>query len=199
MKVNRVMEIDTSSFQIGDQISVGCYTATCQRVMVKGSIFLMDQYLNKTYKMNFEDTNEGGYEKSDLRETLKSKEILDIFKDIRNCMIPFSNGDLIRIPFASELFGDKLPEWCEPDGHKQWPLMQKRYNRQASRCGEYEWSWLQNRDKSYSTDFCIVDGLGCISNWDASRFLKVRPVFLIMSPYYTVKLNKEKGNNNDVF
>lgn len=33
MKVNRVVQIDTSSFQIGDQISVGCYTATCQRVM----------------------------------------------------------------------------------------------------------------------------------------------------------------------
>ena len=40
---------------------------------------------------------------------------------------------------------------------------------------------------------------GCISNWDDFRFLKVRPVFFIMPPYYAVKLNKEKGNNNDVF
>ena len=80
----------------------------------------------------------------------------------------------------------------------QWELMCNRGNRQASRCGEYEWSWLQNREKSYSTGFCVVDDLGCISNWDTSRFLKVRPVFFIMSPYYTVKLNKEKGNSNEV-
>lgn len=85
MKVNRVVQIDTSSFQIGDQISVGCYTATCQRVMAKGSIFLMDQYL----------TGNGC-----LRESLQSEEILTNFADIRDQMVPFEDGDMLKIPYG---------------------------------------------------------------------------------------------------
>ena len=186
MKIERMTEIETADIQIGDRIHVDHYTATCQEITSKGALFLMDQYLDKPYAMNAKPyamnakgTNRGGYAESDLRETLRSKKILNIFKGIRGYMVPFDNGDLLRIPFAGEIFGDKLPEWCEPDGHEQWPLMRDRRNRLASRCGDYEWGWLQNKDKTTSMDFCFSDSCGFICVWFASKAGGVRLAFLI--------------------
>lgn len=179
MKVKRMVEVETNRPKIGDRIQVGHYTATCQEITPKGAIFLLDQYLDKAYPMNLNNTNKGGYPESNLRETLRSKKILDIFKGVRDHMIPLDDGDLLRIPFAGEMFGDKMPEWCELDGHEQWPLMQDRRNRLASRRGDYEWGWLQNKDKTSSTNFCSVDYIGFAGNWSASGVLGVRPVFLI--------------------
>ena len=179
MKVNRMTEGETNRPKIGDRINVDHYTATCQTVTPKGALFLLDQYLDKAYRMNRRNTNKDGYPESDLRKALQSDEVLNIFAGIRNYMVPFDNGDLLRIPFAGEIFGDKLPEWCEPDGHEQWPLMQDRRNRLASRCGEYEWGWINNKVKSYSSVFCDVDGGGKADYWCASRVVGVRPVFLI--------------------
>lgn len=178
MIVMRRVKIEVNRPKIGDRISVGHYTATCQDITPKGAIFLLDQYLDKAFQMNWNDTNKGGYEKSDLRKALQSDEVLNIFSDIRDYMVPFDNGDLLRIPFAGELF-DKLPDWCEPDGHEQWPLMQDRRNRFALRCGDYEWGWINNKVKSSSTDFCYVGDVGFASAWTASSVLGVRPVFLI--------------------
>ena len=178
MKVERIAEIESEDIQIGDRIHVDHYTATCQEIAPGVALFLMDQYLDKGYPMNRRNTNMGDYAESDLRETLRSKEILDIFKDIRDYMVPFDNGDLLRIPFAGEFF-DKLPEWCEPDGHEQWPLMQDRRNRLASRCGEYEWGWINNKVKSSSTYFCGVNRYGDAYYWCASVVFGVRPVFQI--------------------
>ncbi|MDY2944126.1 MAG: hypothetical protein SOU32_00525 [Lachnospiraceae bacterium] len=195
IRVKRMTEVETSDIKVGDRIHVGHYTATCQEITPKGALFLLDQYLDKAYKMNRGHTNKGGYPESDLRKALQSDEVLNIFADIRDYMVPFDNGDLIRIPFAGELFGDKmpgdkLPEWCEPDGHEQWPLMQDRRNRLASSRGDrrnrlassrgdYEWGWLQNKDKASSTCFCLVDCFGGANYWAASAVFGVRPAFLI--------------------
>ena len=179
MKLERMTEIETPFIKVGDRIHVDHYTATCQEITPKGALFLLDQYLDKAYKMNRSNTNEGGYPESDLRKALQSEEVLNIFADIRDYMVPFDNGDLLRIPFAGEMFGDKLPDWCEPDGHEQWPLMQDRRNRLASRCGEYEWGWISNKVKSYSSVFCFVDSAGYADNWNSSEVFGVRPAFLI--------------------
>lgn len=179
MIVNRMTEIETNRPKIGDRISVGHYTATCQKLTPKGAIFLLDQYLDEPMAMNARNTNRGGYGKSDLRKSLQSDEVLSIFADIRDCMVPFENGDLLRIPFAGEIFGDKLPNWAEPDGHEQWPLMRNRRNRLTTRCGDYEWGWLSNMDKTSSTGFCFVNRNGFADGWGASNVLGVRPVFLI--------------------
>ena len=124
MIVMRRVKIEVNRPKIGDRIRVGHYTATCQESTPKGALFLLDQYLDRAYPMNRRNTNKGGYPESDLRKALQSDEVLNIFAGIRNYMVPFDNGDLLRIPFAGEIFGDKLPDWCEPDGHEQWPLMQ---------------------------------------------------------------------------
>ena len=178
MIVMRRVKIEVNRPKIGDRIRVGHYTATCQKITPKGAIFLLDQYLDKAYPMNRKNTNQGGYAESYLRKALQSDEVLNIFADIRDYMVPFDNGDLLRIPFAGELF-DKLPSWCEPDGHEQWSIMQDRRNRLALRCEDYEWGWINNKTKSSSTHFCAVSGNGTFTHWDASDVLGVRPVFLI--------------------
>lgn len=179
MKVLRKQEVTIQAakeFQVGDQIEVGKYTATCQKVTRKGALFLLDQYLDEPFKMNRENTNEGGYEASNLRMELQKDSILDIFSSIRDRMVPFKNGDLLRIPYAEEFFGD-IDEY-EPSGKKQWPLMKDRKNRIAIREGEaYEWGWLQNKVKSSSALFAGVSGVGYPNCGNASNSGGVRPVF----------------------
>ncbi len=182
MKIERTVVIETSDIQIGDRIHVGKYTATCQEVTQKSALFLLDQYLDDPMPMNWNDTNKGGYSESDLRKELQSEEVLNIFADIRDRMVPFENGDLLRIPFAGEIYGDKVPVWYEPDGHKQWPLMKDEHNRFAERRGAYEYGWLQNKDIEDSTSFCITDEVYLYTEFvlgAASETLGVRPVFII--------------------
>lgn len=185
MKIERMTEIETSDIEVGDRIHVAHYTATCQEITSKGALFLMDQYLGKPYAMNAKSTNRGGYAESDLRETLRSKKILDIFKGIRYYMVPFDNGDLLRIPYYGEMFDNNdrndfvEPDSVEPDSNEQWPLMKDAHNRVASRCGELEWGWLANTDRDSSTYFCNVNNDGGAGVWAASDVIGVRLAFLI--------------------
>jgi len=71
MKVKRTIELETNDIQIGDQICVSHYTATCQEITSIAAIFLLDQYLDKPMAMNVVDTNSGGYPESDLRKALQ--------------------------------------------------------------------------------------------------------------------------------
>lgn len=179
MEVLRKQEVSIQTageFKVGDQIQLGKHTATCQKVTKKGALFLLDQYLDEPFKMNREDTNEGGYEASDLRKSLQKNSILEIFHPVREMMVPFKNGDLLRIPYAEEFFGDT--DFYEPSGKKQWPLMKDRKNRIAIREGEaYEWGWLQNKLKSSGAYFAHVGNGGRPNYSDASHSFGVRPVF----------------------
>lgn len=180
MKIERMTEIETPNIQIGDRIHVDHYTATCQEITPKGALFLLDQYLDEAYPMNRKNTNKGGYEESDLRETLRSKEILDIFKSIRDYMVPFDNGDLLRIPFFGEIFGQEDAEYFEPDGCEQWELMKDRKSRTAFRQNCWERGWLQNKRKGSATYFAFVNNYGGIAYYgSASCSIGVRPAFLI--------------------
>ncbi len=179
MKIERMTEIELSDIQIGDRLHVGGYTATCQKVTDDGAVFLLDQYLDRAMAMNRQNTNKGGYDGSELRRALQSEDILKEFEDIREYMRPWSNGDLLRVPFAGEMFGDDVPQWIEPDDCEQWPLMKDAHNRAASRCGEPEWGWLANTVRDSSTYFCNVDNDGNANAWSASNVLGVRPVFQI--------------------
>lgn len=91
-------------------------------------------------------------------------------------MVPFKNGDLLRIPYAEEFFGDV--DGYESSGKKQWPLMTDRKNRIAIREGEaYEWGWLQNKLEFSSAHFAYVGGSGLTDSNYASNSGGVRPVF----------------------
>ena len=159
MKVLRKMERTVTSvneYQIGDQIFVGKYTATCQKVEDAGAIFLLDQYLDKPYRMNQKNTNRGGYETSDLRTKLNKDIMSDHeFDAIRENLIPFENGDLVRIPTVGEFFG--VDSFYDMDDAEQWELMKKRSNRIAEREGDpYEWGWLQNTVRTSAAGFAAV-------------------------------------------
>lgn len=169
----------TTDIQTGDQIRVSHYTATCQTVTPKGALFLLDQYLDEAYPMNGENTNRGGYEESDLRKALQSDEVLNVFDDWGDRMVPFDNGDLLRIPFFGEIFGQEDAEYFEPDGCEQWELMKDRKNRIAFRQNCWEWGWLQNKRKDSATDFANVDSNGYAYYGSASHPDGVRPAFLI--------------------
>ena len=181
MNVYRRIDINTDDFRVGDQISIGHYTATCQKIEGDGCIFLLDQYLDEAMSMNEEDTNKGGYEASDLIIELNSDEILKVFDGLK--LTPFKNGDLLRIPYYGEMFGHDgwyRSSGVEPDDCEQWVLMMDRRNRVADRRGEaYEWGWLQNKQVRSLTTFSDVDNDGTAGYWDASNSIGVRPVFKI--------------------
>lgn len=180
MKVLRQTEIETNEFRVGDQIRVGRYTATCQDVTTEGAVFLMDQYLDEAMPMNEERSNRGGYVASSLRKRLNSEEILRIFRDQRDRMVPLFNDDLLRIPTVGEMFGG---DWCrstvELDGFNQWELMKTRKYCVAYRNNGTEYGWLMNRLEWSKTDFCVIDDWGEIKHRSARIPLGVRPVFLI--------------------
>lgn len=183
MRIIRKTEIDTDVFRVGDQINVRHYTATCQKVEEDGATFLLDQYLDESMRMNRVDTNDGGYEASDLRKRLNSTDILDIFvfSDVGNELVPLDNGDLFRIPYYGEMFGhdDWYKNFAEPDDCEQWELMD-HVNRIAYRGGRYfERGWLQNKLKWSETSFCAVKDDGNSDDWPAVFPRGVRPVFKI--------------------
>lgn len=187
MKVIRKKEVLVNGrngcFKIGDRIQVGKhYTATCQKVGKNGAIFMFDQYLDSAQAMNYQRTNEGGYEASDLRKFLKEFAKTSMFDEIREMMVPFKKtGDLLRIPTAEEMFGpEKAHKYYEIISHKkQWALMKDRHNRIAFRGEDQEldWGWLQNRYKNSSSDFAITKMYGSTNNSNASTANGVRVVF----------------------
>lgn len=164
---------------VGDQISVGDFTATCQEVYEDSALFLFDEYV--TIKaMNKKNTNEGGYEASDLRKYLQSDEALDIFPEgLKPRLLPFENGDLLRIPTREEIFGEEDAEYFEEIPGKQWELMKQRKNRVAYFENEWEWGWLQNRINNSAARFAAVAHHGGCGSNDASGADGVRPAFLI--------------------
>lgn len=188
MKITRTMTIETNEIQIGDRIEVGHYTATCQKLVGEGlALFLLDQYLDKPMQMNRKNTNAGGYDGSDLRKDLNTGKILDEFAPLE--LVPFENGDLLRLPFYGEMFGHD--DWynsgaMEPDNCEQWPLMKERANRIAERKGEnYEWGWLQNIRQGSATNFCDVHYYGYATDWDPVELHRRPPGFpdqIIINP-----------------
>lgn len=185
MNVLRRMKIDTDEVMVGDRICVGEYTATCQKVEDDGYIFLFDRYLDKPMQMNKKDTNEGGYEASDLRKIINSTYILDffVFSNFSNELVPLENGYLFRIPFYGEIFGHD--DWynsgvVEPDDCEQWELMKDKRNRIVE-CmyTDYEFGWLQNKNIMSSTYFFAVTNNGTANYYAASYAIGIRPVFKV--------------------
>lgn len=174
-----VEELD-EEIGVGDQIRVGRkYTATCQKISKAGALFLLDQYLDQDIPMNSRDTNEGGYEKSDLRSWLQTEEALKPFKAYRERMAKFENGDILRIPTHVEIFGEEDAEYFEEIPGEQWKLMKDRKNRIAFRKDDWEWGWLMNRSKRYAAHFGYVNSYGNAAYYSASNAAGVRPAFLI--------------------
>ena len=148
IKVLRKQETETKALMVGDQISVsldglGDFTATAHKITDKGVLFIFDEYVISK-PMNEKNTNNGGYEKSDLKKWIDSV-LLEAFPaELKDRIADLS------IPTVGELFGHE-DEWdrelFEPDNDEQLPLMKERRNRVAYLKNELEWGWLRNATK----------------------------------------------------
>lgn len=184
IEVLRRQETETKEVLVGDQILVslaelGDFTATAHKITDKGILFIFDEYVTSR-PMNGRNTNDGGYEKSDLKKWIDSV-LLEAFPaELRNRIADLS------IPTVGELFGHD-DEWdnehFEPDTDEQLPLMkERRNNRVAYLNNELEWGWLRNatKQKFSSALFAVVNSLGLTGYRGASNSVGVRPEFWLV-------------------
>jgi hypothetical protein len=185
MKVKRMIKSDVSTFKVGDIIKVKLTDGEKAQAMAvqqeeDGMIFCLVDCLAKEYPMNETCTNEGGYEASDLRKKLNG-EILDRFPaDLKALMVPFDNGDLLRLPTEKEILGENYHGEYESPYVKQWKPMKKRRNRMAfdgSKNENLQWYWLMNKVRESVSGFSDGSSIGGADCGSASSSGGVRPAF----------------------
>lgn len=144
-------------------------------------VFMLLDCLKEECRMNRDDTNDGGYEESHLRDQLATKYLEKFPAALRLNMVPFENGDLLRIPTEREIFGRNIYGEEEPDTVEQFEPMKKRRNRMAfdGLNGETQAYWLQNKRVRSATSFCSVSNYGGASYFNAAYSYGVRPLYRI--------------------
>lgn len=188
MKLFRTMEaIADVNYKVGDVIAFTLNDGEeVEALAVKreqdGMIFCLVDCLRKEYAMNPTSSNCGGYKSCALRKALNT-EILDRFPaEIREKMVAFEGGDLLRLPMEREIFGENIYGVEEDDSVEQWEPMKKCKNRiafQGKGTDSWEWYWLQNKYHYSATSFAGVGGTGGASYDGASLAYGVRPAFKI--------------------
>lgn len=188
MKVKRTIKIDTNSFVVGDVIKFKLTDGEKVKAMaVKeesgGMLFCMVDCLDKEYPMNSENTNEGGYENSDFRKKLNT-EIIDRFPaKIKDRMVPFGNGDYLRLPTEKEISGENQFGEYESLYVEQWKPMKQKRNRVAvqGRSGAFGSYLIQNKVRKNKGLFVRI-GYGGYTSYAGARYEDgVRPVFKLVN------------------
>lgn len=165
---------DLKDAEVGDKTTIkldglGEFAATVHKVTDDKVMLIFDDYVAKR-PMNESDTNEGGFEESDLNKWLHTEFIKALPYWIRARLTD------VTIPTVGEMFG--WDEWCrktfEADNDKQLPLMKKRHNRAAYYNNVYEHGWLRNAVFS-ACYFAVVCNDGYKDFSYASAYCGVRP------------------------
>ena len=181
MKVSRRQKMEVDRFEVGDRIKVKLpgakYTATAIQDEGDGMLFIFDQFLDGAMPMNRNGGTEGGYEASDMREYLQ-KVAETLPKKIAKLIVPFENGDKLRLLTLPEICGkDSNFDDCEG----QIPYFKDRRHRIASRKDdEYEWGWTATVVSA--ARFALVNNNGFAYCSGASHAFGVRPAFKIQNP-----------------
>ncbi len=182
MKVARKVQFKTNEICVGDQITVrlsgfGKFTATAQRVTDKGILFLFDEVIAR-HPMNETNTNEGGFDKSDMCRWLRETVLPAFPEKLRTRICE------ITLPTYGEIFGhDDFYENFEPDNDEQFELIKRRGNRVCDFEDDWWcWWWLRNATKRSvsSAHFAFVDSFGGPTYRAASRSSGVRPEFWLV-------------------
>ena len=189
MKVKRTEKIKVDLFQVGDIISFKLNGGErVQMLAVKdeldGMIFCSVDCLAEESCMNKSSSSAGGWNESNLRAKLNGKILSRFPEKIKEMLIPFANGDLIRIPTVSEIFGENEYGKSVADA-EQWEPMKQRRNRTALRGlnGAWRWYWLKDRVPNPEALFVRVNGGGGFAHCAlASLAAGVRPVVKIKNP-----------------
>lgn len=139
---------DLKDVKVGDKTTIklhglGEFSATVHKVTDDKVMLIFDDYVAKR-PMNESDTNNGGFEASDLNKWLHTEFIEALPYSIRARLTD------VTIPTVGEMFGWD-DEWdrnhFEADNDKQLPLMKQRRNRVAYYDNECEFGWLRNATK----------------------------------------------------
>lgn len=142
----------------------------------RGMLFIFTDCLRDEFRLKYPV-----WEDCELREKLNG-EIFERFpEDVKRLMVPFGNGDLLRIPTEKEIFGENEYSEEESEDVKQFEIMKDRRNRiafQGFRTGALEWYWLQNRGVYSGSGAAIVLWDGYAGWRNASDVLGVRPLFI---------------------
>lgn len=152
---------------------LGGFTATVHKVTDDKVMLIFDDYVTKR-PMNEFDTNNGGFEVSDLNKWLHTEFIKTLPYSIRERLTDAT------IPTVGEMF-DLDDEWdrkyLEADNDKQLSLMKQRRNRVAYYNNECRCGWLRNATKKElsSTSFALVDRYGDANYGLAAGSCGVRP------------------------
>lgn len=167
MEIKRVTKMDTTNFEVGDVFPMTLsdgeqVEAMAMKQESDGMIFMLIDCLLDESSMNSENTNRGGYDASDLRMKLNG-EILERFPaEIREQMVAFQNGDLLRLPTEKEIFGENRYGEYESEDVTQFEPMKLRRNRIAFQGmnGAWEWWWLANKVRGSAARFASVNNGG---------------------------------------
>lgn len=172
-------EKTSANIEVGDQITIeldgfGEFTATVHKVTDDAVMFIFDEYVTSR-PMNEKNTNDGGFEKSDLNKWLCNDFLKSFPANLRERILG------ITIPSVGEITGwedDWDKEHFEPDNCEQLPLMKKRRNRVAYLDNEPSWGWLRNATKKEYSSACFASvGPYGSTGSGASGSHGVRPVF----------------------
>ena len=169
---------DLKDAEVGDKTIIkldvlGEFTATVHKVTDDKVMLIFDDYVTKR-PMNESNTNNGGFEASDLNKWLHTEFVKALPYSIRRRLTD------VTIPTVGEMFGWDV-RWDRDhffeDDDKQLPLMKQRRNRVAYYDNKCEHGWLRNATKKdFSTvDFAIADKYGDTDFNTAADSYGVRP------------------------
>ena len=191
MKSHKVCRFDgvANAYEIMDRISFQLTTGEeTEWFAVKnepdGTIFITVDCLRDPRPMQEDGDFTNGYEQSDLRRALNTEILETIPGEVRELMVPFRNGDLLRIPTEKEIFGNNEYGVEEPEDVEQFAPMVLKRNRVAFAGfnGDWQYWWTQNRRRDSASDACNVGTNGDASYSSASTSIGVRPLLKLGTP-----------------
>ena len=154
--------------------------AMAVKILEDGSgLFIFTDCLRTEYRLH-KPGKYPGWEKCELREKLNGEILEQLPEDLKARLVPFENGDLLRIPTEREIFGENPYGEPEPESVEQFEPMKDRRWRiafQGFGSGAWEWYWLQIRSVLSATDACHVSYAGYANSGGASNSYGVRPLF----------------------
>ena len=177
---------EEAKLDVGDEISFVLKNGVVIRALAvkkepDGMLFCSLNCLPERIAMS-ESGECDSYEESDVREYLRGDICWMLPENIKESLVPFENGDFLRIPTEKEIFGKNEYGEEEPESVTQWEPMKRVMNRVAGNSYDEStiWYWLKNESKKYpSSTFADATDAGAANSHGALHAFGVRPVFKI--------------------
>lgn len=185
MKIRKTFKIkaDINQLEVGDIISFKLKDGekvearAVKREEGKMLMHFVD-CLKDEYSMNEKNTNEGGYEESDLRRILNTDIIGEFPDKIVKHIVPDKNGDLLFLLSIEEVCGLNN-KFEEAEGQLEIYKTPKSRVKTLGIGGWPTWYWLRSSYGSNASLFCLVYVNGAADNVYASSARGLAPAFYL--------------------